>query len=128
MRRSVLATLARRDGATAVEFALIALPLLLLVCGIMDFGRMVWTEATLHRAVESAARCASVNAALCGSTAATATYAAGQATGLGIDSSAFTVTAQSCGNEVAATYPFAFVFSGFFPFSLTLTASACFPS
>jgi Flp pilus assembly protein TadG len=128
MRRRALAVLVRRDGATALEFALIALPLLLLVCGIMDFGRMVWTEATLHRAVEDAARCASVNATLCGSTAATAAYAAGRTPGLGIGSSAFTVTAQSCGNEVAATYPFAFVFSGFFPFSVTLTASACFPS
>ena len=128
MTRLASALLARRDGATALEFALIALPLLLLVCGTMDFGRMLWTEATLHTAVEDAARCASVNAALCGSSSATQSYAAGRAFGLGLDAAAFTVSAQSCGNEVTASYPFAFAFGGLFPLSVTLTAAACFPS
>ncbi len=57
-------------GVAAVEFALIVLPLLLMVLGIIDGGRMLWTQNSLQYAVEQAARCAVVNSKTTCSTAA----------------------------------------------------------
>ena len=56
-------------GATAVEVALILSPLLLMVLGVTDGGRMLWTQNTLQYAVEQAARCAVVNTTTCGTAA-----------------------------------------------------------
>jgi Flp pilus assembly protein TadG len=117
-----------RSGATAVEFALFAVPILLLLFGIVVFGRVIWAQSTLHVAVEDAARCASVNSNLCGTASAVQSYAVAQATGLNLDPSVFTVSAQPCGNQVSANYPFSFAVNQLFPYTITLTAQACFPS
>ena len=116
-----------RTGATAVEFALTVLPLLLLLCGIPEFGRLLWTQTTLHFAVEAAARCGSIDAVQCGSTGAVQNFAAAHAVGIGLSPAAVAVTAASCGTAVSASYPFQFVVTGFFPYAITLTAQTCFP-
>ena len=59
----------RSSGSVAVEYGLLLPALLLLVLGVMDVGRLLWTQATLDRAVEAAARCAAVNTISCASTA-----------------------------------------------------------
>lgn len=48
----------RRDdsGATALEFALLALPLMLLTFGIIEFGRALFLQQTLTYATDKAAR------------------------------------------------------------------------
>jgi Flp pilus assembly protein TadG len=130
-----LSTLSRRRGSVAIEYA-IALPVLLLfLLGIMDVGRLLWTYATLHTATESAARCAAIQSASCATVAATQNYAATAAWGLTIAASAFTVSNQTCGVQVVATYAFGFVIpwlSVVAPFgtsnSITLTATACYPT
>ena len=43
-------------GAAAVEFALILIPLLLIVIGILEFGRMYNVQLTLNNAARDAAR------------------------------------------------------------------------
>lgn len=45
-----------QSGATAVEFALVCLPLLLLVFGIIEFGRAFYVRNELSHAVDVAAR------------------------------------------------------------------------
>lgn len=45
-----------RSGATAVEFSLVCLPLLLLALGIVEFGRAFYLENNLSYAADIAAR------------------------------------------------------------------------
>jgi Flp pilus assembly protein TadG len=53
------------SGATAVEFALVLPPFLMLLFGIISASLVVYTAASLHYAVEGAARCYSVNTKSC---------------------------------------------------------------
>lgn len=54
---SVLRRFARaREGATAVEFALIALPFMGLIFGILELGMVFMVSTTLDNATETAAR------------------------------------------------------------------------
>ncbi|MCZ7853822.1 pilus assembly protein [Agrobacterium salinitolerans] len=48
------------SGATAVEFALVMPVFLLLLFGIMEFGRMLWTSHALHDTAIATARCMGV--------------------------------------------------------------------
>jgi Flp pilus assembly protein TadG len=116
-----------REGATAVEFALVSPALFLLVFGTLEFGRLMWTQSALHFAVEEAARCASVNSSVCGTASQIASYAAGTVTALNITSASFTATSPACGHQIKASYSYQFMATGLFPFTPTLTAQACFP-
>ncbi len=51
-----------------VEFALIAPLFLLLVCGVIDYGRLFFTQSTLEDAVQEAGRYASTGNSLSGLT------------------------------------------------------------
>ncbi len=125
--RRIGSLLSDRRGATAVEFSLILPALLLLLFGIVEFGRLLWTQSALHFAVEEAARCATVDAANCGSASAVQSFAVARAAGLGLQNSVFSLTSPACGNQVSASYPFPFVLATLFPYSITLTAQSCFP-
>src|ERR1700675_3482302 len=76
------------SGAAAVEFAMILWPLMLLLLGTVDGGRMLWTQNSLQYAVEQAARCAAVNSTTTCSTAAQIqSYAATMAYGSSLNQS-----------------------------------------
>jgi len=124
---TVMRFLRNRSGATAVEFALTVPAFFALVIGAVEVGLLCWAQLALQQGSEAAARCASVNKTLCGTTAQIQAYASAQSFGLAPAATAFTVSAQACGNRVQASYspPFltAFVMSG-----VTLSASACFPA
>ena len=47
-----------RDGAEAIEFALVSIPLVLFLMGVVEFGRLYWTQSDLQYAAEATARCA----------------------------------------------------------------------
>jgi Flp pilus assembly protein TadG len=115
-------------GAAAVEFAIVLPILLLCLLGLIEFARAIWTQATLDYAVQAAARCAAVNLVICGTAAQTQRYAVAQTPGLSLPTSDFTVTTQTCGVQVTASLPYAFLVPALLPYSLTLNASACFPS
>jgi len=128
MMRGVRKTSGRRErGSVAIEYAIILPVFLVLVLGLMDTGRLIWTQTTLDRAVEAAARCASIDTAQCGTAAQVQSYAVGQAYGLTIESSAFTVITKACGISVAVEYPFQLVIPWIADDALTLIASACYP-
>ena len=120
----------RRRGAVAIEYALILPALLLLVIGIIDTGRALWTYTTLYRATEAAARCAAINTTDCGTVGQVQSYAAAQAFGLKIDGSAFSVATAACGIQVNGTYDFTFAIPAFTTSlgTITLTAAACYPA
>ncbi len=122
-------------GTAAIESAVVLPVLLLFTFGIMDASRLLWTNITLSRATEAAARCGAVNATACPAASIPA-YAASQAWGANIPAADFVATTSSCGVQVVGTYPFRFFvpwfpqFSSKAPFgsiSLTLTATACYP-
>ncbi|MFD9704934.1 TadE/TadG family type IV pilus assembly protein [Lentzea sp. NPDC059081] len=98
---------ARDRGATAVEVALLMPILLVLVMGIVDFGRALHAQITLTQAAREGVRVA----ALKQSGAATRTQNA--ATGLsGVGVSVTSCPAGSAGGasaEVKATYTFSFI-------------------
>ena len=96
--------------------------------GLMEFARAIWTQATLDYAVEAAARCAAVDLRNCGTAAQTQQYAVTQAPGLSVPASDFAVTTQTCGVQVTANLPYAFLVPALLPYSPTLSASACFPT
>jgi hypothetical protein len=120
-----------RRGTAAIEFAILAPVFLMFLLGIMDFGRLMWSNVTLARAVNVAARCASVNTTTCGTTANIQTYAVGQAWGLGLATTNFVPSVQTCGNQVIGTMSFVFVIPWFYgtsPYAantMALTATAC---
>ena len=81
------------SGTTAVEFALVAPLLFLLLFAIMEFGRAWWTKNSLQYAVERATRYAVVcGTGGCPGVGAVQTYAANQVYAQSVDSSAFLVT------------------------------------
>jgi len=47
-------------GATAVEFALVALPVMAFIIGIIQFGWIVWVDNLLHISVDTASRCGAI--------------------------------------------------------------------
>ena len=118
-----------RAGATAVQFALIATPLLVFIFGIEETARFMWTQAAINMAVEDAARYSSVNGAVGACTAAgqVEDYAASRASGLNLPAGDFTATAPACGCQVQASVPFTPIVPNLVPYNITLTATACFP-
>ena len=115
-------------GTTAVEFA-ITLPLFIMVIfGILECGFMLWTQLGLQHGTQMAARCASINASVCGNASATQLFAVQQAYGLPITADVFTVTTSSCGNQINASYTYTFLSSYFGSPAVTLTAQSCFPN
>ncbi len=127
-----------RAGTTAVEFALLALPFLLLVTGTIDATRLVWTNFSLQFAVEAAARCVAVTPTKCGSNADVQSYASSEMTAPGAATFTYTAPATpppTCsngttsvnGSQVSGTMTFAFSVIGF-PTSIVLNAQSCRPT
>lgn len=128
-RRALSASvLASRRGAAAVEYALVLPALLLFTFGAMDVGRLLWTQTTLERAAEAAARCGAIDAATCGTISDIKTYAVGQAYGLPLTAGAFTVTLPACGVQVVADSSFTFVIPWIGTPAILLRATACYPT
>jgi Flp pilus assembly protein TadG len=113
-------------GASAVEFALTVPVFLTIVFGLMQCALLLWTKVALQHGAELAARCATVNTVLCGTTSDIQQYAAQHAYGLNPPASTFTVSTPACGNQVSANYTFQLM-SYFGTPSLTLNQVSCFP-
>ena len=134
-----------RSGATAVEFAAVALPLLMIGFGVMEFGRALWVEQALAHVASATARCAGLGLPSCAvsgaySTTATAAFAqtVGQKWLLPIAANNVTVTtATSCSGmsgssafvQVSVSYNFTSALATLIPALATksLTGQACFP-
>ncbi len=131
-------------GATAVEFALVLGPLVLVLFGIIEFGRMIWTNNALQETAIDAARCAGIVESSCASggvysSANTATYAQTVAHGWGIavptSSISSTASTTCAGVSGFSQVTIAYTFQTVVPLVLTslsngipLSATACFPT
>ncbi len=109
--RRALTTAGREDGAIAVEFALLAPLLLIIVFGIIQFGYAFYIQISMTNSVREAARALAVGSANVGgaSTCATANTGTAEAvacTGLaGLFVTDFTITACSPTNNNASLCP-----------------------
>lgn len=117
-----------KSGTTALEFAMTAPVFFALIAGIVEVGIVLWAQLALQQGAEAAARCASVNQTLCGSTANIQSYAAAQSYGLNPPASTFSVSTPACGKQVSASYTYNFVFGYFGVPNVTLSAKSCFPN
>ncbi|HKX09430.1 MAG TPA: TadE/TadG family type IV pilus assembly protein [Stellaceae bacterium] len=117
----------RRDraGSLTVDFAMIIGPLLSLLLGTMEIGRLLWYQNALNYSVEEGARCATIDANNCGTTDQVKSYSAGKS-GAGFAATVFSVSAPACGNKVSASYPMSLSIP-FVSTSITLTAQSCYP-
>lgn len=120
-------------GTTALEFALVALPFVMLLLGVIDFSRFIWTQSTLQFTVEKAARCAAVNTTICGTTAQMQNYALSQQVlPSEIQAQDFKDNPSTCsssvpGKSVSISKNFTFTIPQLMPFAMTLKAQSCYP-
>ncbi len=121
-----------RGAATSVEFALVAIPLLFFVLGIMELGRVFQYQTTLQHAVGVAARYGSIYTQDPDNPRPTAdeiqAEALARSSTIAVDADVFTVTIDDVTEHqvvVSASYTYTFLFVGFLPWnSVTLGASA----
>lgn len=119
-----------RQGGVAVEMALITPLLLMLLLGVMEFGRMAWTKAALTYAVQEAGRCATVLAS-CSTAAQVQAFAAQRAAALAIPAAAFTVvqnaTGPACSWKITAQVNHGFLLYKLAPTAPVIAAQVCRP-
>lgn len=131
MRIRVRRLLRSRSGVASLEFALVAIPFFLMVFGIVEFSRLVWTQSAMQFAVEKAARCASVNKSLCdpSTPSLVQTYAQSQMLAPGTTAANFSLdlSKSSC-NKVSASLTFTFLLPELLPSSVVLSAQSCYPT
>lgn len=115
-------------GATAVEFVLIMIPMIMLTIGAINLSLMLYTVASLNYSAQDAARCASVRTTtVCKDDAAITSYARARYQGVARPTVVFTRTLASCGNRIvaSATYKFS---AGLVSKDVPLKAVACYPT
>jgi len=127
-------------GVAAIEFAIVIVPLLLFMLGVIEFSRAYWAKEALQQTAVDTARCMGLGLSTsgCTSTSGGQAYAVGvgSAWGLTIPTSNVTITtATTCGGvsgfvTVHITYTFHTVVPDLIAglFNDTLYASACFPN
>jgi len=131
-------------GTTAVEFALLFGPLLMMTFGICEYGRMFWTEEGLQETAIAGARCIGMLSTNCAASGAFSSTSAmtfikteAQKWAITLPSSGITMNVSTtCGgvsgfSQVSLTYSFQSIMPQFLnlnPTGTTLTASSCFPS
>jgi Flp pilus assembly protein TadG len=143
MKRTWRNLLAAREGVAAIEFAIVALPLLTLTLGTLEFGRMMWTVEALQETTIQVARCVGLLASSCASGGAysaanASTYAQQVAGGWGVTlpNAALTISSNEASgacsgfSEVSISYTFQTVIPGLLSalHGDVLTAQACFPN
>lgn len=113
-----------------------------MVLGVIDGGRMLWTQNSLQYAVEQAARYAALNQAACNSpggppcykASQIQSYAVGMANGMSLSPSVFSSASPGCGanNRIANTTLVSayYSYTPLFPFvtNVPLSASSCRPT
>ena len=139
-----------RKAVAALEFALLATPLLLLVLGILEFGRLMWFREALQMTANEGARCMGVVATSCATSSAydaskATTYIENVANNWGITLVGANVTLARPSNnanckptyltstamsEVTITYTFQTAIPQIFHMLVgkSLTSHACFPN
>jgi Flp pilus assembly protein TadG len=128
LRRNWSGLRADRRGLTSLEMGFVALPLTLLMFGVVEIGLVVRMKSALQYATAQTARCAAVDATLCGTTEAALNYAVTQTMGVPVAKSAFVITTEACGRRVRASVGFPVITHSVIPNALTISADSCYPA
>ena len=134
----------RTRGASAVEFALVVIPLLLLLMGTIEFGRLLWTRQAMQSLAISAARCMGVRQTTCSNAGIydsgnTTAYILQGASALGVELSTANIVLNanaSCqGVPGFSTITIAYTYKTIVPLlipslsdGMLLSTTACFPN
>jgi len=112
-------------GTTAVEFAILAPALMLLLVGAVYICLALFLVGSLHYAVEDGARCASVNTTVCSDAPTIVSYTQNRYFGPN-PTPTFTYATAACGNVVSGSLSYV-VNLGLTTVTIPVSASACFP-
>jgi hypothetical protein len=116
-------------GAAALEFALVAPVLFLLLFGGMEAGRLMFVSAAFRLAVSDSARCAELGRPECQSLDGLAAHAQMRlralATPLPVPAEALAMAPAACGIAISARLPYRPLLLPLANAGITLTASAC---
>jgi Flp pilus assembly protein TadG len=114
-------------GVSTMEFALVLPAFFMMMIGGMHLSMMGFTAASLHHAVEEAARCGAIQTTRCTSTADAQTRASSRFMNITGNVASFTrdTTSTSCYKmNGQVVYPLR---AGVWNKDVTLTATACYP-
>ncbi|HEY5046449.1 MAG TPA: TadE/TadG family type IV pilus assembly protein [Rhizomicrobium sp.] len=145
MRRGSLRNIIRaHDGTAAIEFAIVAVPLLMLALGIFEFARIYWTQEALQESATAGARCVGILQSSCASggvysSGNAASYVETVASGWGITVPGADVTitnAATCGgvsgfSQVSINFTYVALGASILPASLKgklLQVQSCYPN
>lgn len=130
-------------ATTSIEFAVLAVPFMSLVFGIIEFGRASWTLEALQESAQQGARCIGVQSSSCYSggsysASATETYVANVASGWGVSVPTADITptkSTTCAGvtgfaQVQISYTYATIAGKLIPSlkNQSMTVTSCFPS
>jgi Flp pilus assembly protein TadG len=107
----------------AAEFALLFPALVSILLGIIWASLLAYSTASLHYAVEAAARCYSVESQ-CATISAAQSYANGRYFGVNVPT--FVASNATCGHQVSGTVNVSFNLA-LGSWNIPLSATACFP-
>ena len=116
-------------GAALVEYALVALPVLLFIIGIMQTAWVVWIDNLMTISVNAAARCGGIksNISPCPTTANWSDVEAGMEaaanTVFGIGGATFSANTCTNGVGLVGNYSISFLLL----VDMTVTAKSCYP-
>lgn len=122
-------------GASLIEFAIVAPLLILMLIGLIESGRFLWSQQVLKDVAYATVRCMSVSAD-CATSQTRLSYAVNRAAneGLRVSSGNVTITENTAckgltgANKVSISVPYSSALKGFVPGApTTLFAEACFP-
>ncbi len=113
-------------GAAAVEFAIYSTAFFAMLFGGIYASVAGYTSASLHAAVESAARCRAMGTT-CTDATTTQDYAAARFHNMTDATATFVSTSPACGNNVTGSINYRMDWI-FVKRTITLSAAACFPN
>jgi Flp pilus assembly protein TadG len=124
----IMTLLKNNRGATAVEFAIVALPVFVLIFGVMQVGYVLWIDNLLHVSVNAAARCGAINSSTspCVGSGSANMISTANTVFLPMNGATFNNNGPCTGDGgagIIGTYQLNFLFT----FNLTLTATSCYP-
>jgi Flp pilus assembly protein TadG len=112
-------------GSSAVEFAIVLIPFVMLVVGGFYAAGLAFAASSMQFAAEAAARCAAIQTTVC-TAATTVAYANSHDLASSLGAPTFSYSTTGCGHVVSGTLTYVLDL-GLSKINVPLTSTACFP-
>ena len=118
------------SGTAAIEFALVALPLFILILGTFEISRVYWTTTVINDMAQIGARCLSVDEDNCSEDNNAKTYiqekASDRGIGLNLDDIQISRISSNCsGSDIFVEVQISITVDTVIGYRFPLTANAC---